>query len=446
MKIRTLLPLAVTVTAMAATALAGRPAPDVKCRVGVDRPVLPVPGDTAQTAVIKVILDGPVVPTESDRSPVNLGLVLDRSGSMSGSKIERAREAAREAVRRLTERDIVSLVVYDHEVDAVVPAQRAGLTEWIEAQINGIHARGNTALFSGVSQSAAELRKHVSEPFIHRMILLSDGLANVGPSQPADLTRLGAALVKEGISVSTIGVGTDFNEDLMTGLAQASDGNHYFIESSRDLPRIFAQELGDVLSVIATKIVVRIECPKGVRPLRVIGREAQIRGQVVEIQMNQLYGGQEKFGLLEVQVDDGRDGEVVELARVTCRYERAADQSRGSTGGRVEARFSGDMEEVRENADPVIAKNVLHNRMAEARDQALDLYKAGDHRQAAGLLQVTYEELSTMNSALGFEDNAREAGKLREDASEFAAQEIDARDSKSIRSESYRVRNQQLAY
>ena len=102
MKIRTLLPLAVTVTAMAATALAGRPAPDVKCRVGVDRPVLPVPGDTAQTAVIKVILDGPVVPTESDRSPVNLGLVLDRSGSMSGSKIERAREAAREAVRRLT--------------------------------------------------------------------------------------------------------------------------------------------------------------------------------------------------------------------------------------------------------------------------------------------------------------------------------------------------------
>ena len=101
------------------------------------------------------------------------------------------------------------------------------------------------------------------------MILLFDGLANVGPSSPADLGRLGKAFLKEGISVTTVGVGNDFNEDLMTQLSQTSDGNHYFVETSSDLPRIFAQELGDVLSVVARKVVVEIECPEGIRPIRI---------------------------------------------------------------------------------------------------------------------------------------------------------------------------------
>lgn len=93
----------------------------------------------------------------------------------------------------------------------------------------------------------------------------------------------GAALIKEGISVTTIGVGTDYNEDLMTRLSQRSDGNSYFVESSPDLPQIFRTELGDVLSVVARKVKVMIKCPDGVRPLNIIGREGRIREHSAEL-------------------------------------------------------------------------------------------------------------------------------------------------------------------
>ena len=281
--------------------------PQVICRVEIDRKVLPVNG--SQRGIVKVTLDAPPPPESKVRPAVNLAIVLDRSGSMTGDKLSKAKEAAIEALRRLSPEDIFSLVVYDHNVRTIVPAQSAGNVEWIEGRIRNIRSGGNTALFGGVSQGAAEVRKYIGSPYVHRVILLSDGLANVGPSTPDDLGRLGTALIKENISVTTVGVGTDYNEDLMTRLAQNSDGNSYFVESSYDLPRIFASELGDVLSVVAKKVQLRIDCPEGVRPIGIIGRQGRIRGRSVELYMNQLYGSQEKYALVEVEIAGGASGE-----------------------------------------------------------------------------------------------------------------------------------------
>src|SRR5690606_7337943 len=122
-------------------------------------------------------------------------------------------------------------------------------------------------------------RRHSEDRrFVNRVILLSDGLANVGPSSPEELGRLGTALVRDGISVTTIGLGLGFNEDLMTRLARCSDGNTYFVEHSGDLPGIFASELGDVLNVVARQVTIEIEFPSGVRPLNFVGRDGMIRG------------------------------------------------------------------------------------------------------------------------------------------------------------------------
>ena len=305
--------------------------PLVECDLSLDRTILPA--GLAQKMVIKVNLDVPVIPVEVSRPPVNLTLVLDRSGSMSGNKIAKAREAAIAALRSLSPQDLFSLVIYDHNVQTLVPPQSTANSEWIESRIHSIGAGGNTALFGAVSQGAAEVRKNLYDRYVHRIVLLSDGLANVGPSSPADLARLGAALIKEGISVTTIGIGTDFNEDLMTQLAERSDGNHYFVESSRDLPRIFAAELGDVLSVAARKVIIEIDCPDGVRPLRIIGREGRIRNNRVEVHLNQLYAGQEKYVLIEVMVEAGREDELKTIADARCAYENALTNTQETPGG-----------------------------------------------------------------------------------------------------------------
>ncbi|MEZ4599711.1 MAG: VWA domain-containing protein [Syntrophotaleaceae bacterium] len=440
---RILLPF-VAILLLFASATFAAQAPLVQCEARLDRPVLLA--GSSQRAVIKIALTAPQTPRTGHRPPVNLALVLDRSGSMAGTKIEKAREAAIEALHRLDRRDLFSLVTYDHEVETLVPSAPANHSEAIEARIRGILPGGNTALFGAVSQGAAEVRKNGEFPFVHRVILLSDGLANVGPSRPDDLARLGAALLKENISVTTIGVGNDFNEDLMTRLAERSDGNTYFVESSLDLPRIFAAELGDVLSVVARRVTIEIKCAENVRPLRIIGRDGRIQDRQVEIRMNQLYGGQEKYALVEVQIPSGQDGKTIELGEVSCRYENALTSSTERSAALAQAVFSSEREKVRQAVSREVQEAVVENEMALVRDKALTLYNEGQKDQAASILRESGKALQTENAELGFADLADEAGQLEQEAGEFETDALDQVRKKEIRSESYKVRSQQKPY
>ena len=166
----------------------------------------------------------------------------------------------------------------------------------------------------------------------------------MGPSKPEDLIRLGRALVKEDISVSTVGLGKGYSEDLMTGIAREGQGNLYFAETSGELPGIFDAEIGDALNVVADKARIRIELEMGIRPLRLIGRQGVIRGNEVEVEIKQLYGGQEKFALLEVEVPAGKAKEK-NLAHVVVEMEAARDGAAFSWKVSVGCSFSEKREE-----------------------------------------------------------------------------------------------------
>lgn len=416
----------------------------VKCGIALDREAFPA--GSSQKAVMKISLNAPEISVERERPPVNLALVIDKSGSMTGDKIEKAKQAAIESLRRLTGNDVFSVITYDTEVKTLIPAQKAGRTENVEALIRSISANGNTALFGAVSQGAAEVRKNITRPYVHRIILLSDGLANVGPSAPADLGRLGAALLKEGISVTTMGVGSAFNEDLMTLLAEKSDGNHYFVESGADLPHIFAAELGDVLSVAARKIVIEIECPDGVRPIQILGREGRIKNSRVEVYMNQLYGGQEKYVLVEVQMPSSLPGQRLEIANVACSYENALTDRSETSRGSAFARFTKSSGESIATVNKEVQSDWTNNYMAVTRDQALDLYNAGKEKDAAEELRKRSQEIQEKNKALGLDDLAQEAQVLEEEAGDFEKKGLDSNRKKSIRSGSYIIRQQQKSY
>src|SRR5208337_1493072 len=126
---------------------------------------------------------------------------------------------------------------------------------------------GSTALYAGVKMGADQLQEYFSSKRINRVILLSDGIANVGPSSPRQLCRLGNDLAERGISVTTIGVGDNYNEDVMAGLAEASDANYYYVQDTEKLPEIFAKELGELLTVAARDVRIEITCPDGVEPI-----------------------------------------------------------------------------------------------------------------------------------------------------------------------------------
>ena len=411
----------------------------VACTIELDRSLLAA--DTIQRAVMKLSLRAPEFASAKERPPVNLAVVLDHSGSMGGDKIERAKDAAIEALHRLGPRDLFSLVTFDHEVETVVPPQSAANTEWIEGRIRGIRSRGNTAIFAGVSQAAAEIRKNIEDRrYVPRILLLSDGMANVGPSTPEDLGRLGAALMKEGIAVSTIGVGSDYNEDLMTRLSQNSDGNAYFAVKSSDLSRIFSAELGDVLSVAARQVTIEISCADGVRPLRIIGRDGRIRGNTVELTLNQLYGGQEKYALVEVEIPAVRAGDERAIAVASCRYSDAVTQRDGSTSGRLSARFTRDEKAVTTSVNVKVQSDVAVNMAAAAIDDAIALNDRGRKVEAAQKLQEESARLSRLAKDYNVPQAAAAARDL-EAKSVVLGGSLDSGSRKQMRTDSYQIRN-----
>ena len=167
-----------------------------------------------QTVWIRVGLKGARLDAGKKRPAANVAIVLDKSGSMNGEKMNQARAAAIDAVRMLNKDDIVSVVTYDSTVNVLVPATKLSEPEQVISKIRGIKSGGNTALFAGVSKGAAEVRKFLDRKRVNRVILLSDGLANIGPSSPGELGNLGKSLQKENISVSTLGLGPVSNTHL----------------------------------------------------------------------------------------------------------------------------------------------------------------------------------------------------------------------------------------
>ncbi len=414
----------------------------VRLKLELDRPVLPV--DSRETVIVKVGLDG-VRPRGVRRSPVNLALVIDKSGSMSGEKIARAREAALEAVRRLSPDDLVSLVVYDNGVRVLVPSRRVGNGEQLAAAIEGIDANGGTNLHGGVVAGADELRKNIEGAFTHRVLLLSDGLANVGPQTPEALGSLGARLVREGVSVTTIGLGLDFNEDLMTRLARRSDGNTYFVADGRDLPRIFNEELGDVLGIVARRVVIELDFPEGARPVRIVGREGRVENDRVVVELNQLYGGQEKFALVEVEVEPAPKTKSRRVATARVRYEDAATARAANQEAVVTATFSSRSDEIVSAANHRVQADYAANRLAEARDEAVALVDAGRKEEAAGRLRQVGSSLGEMGVVFGNADVAAVAAPAAVEAAKIESDGMSNAERKGYRAKAQQTYNQQRA-
>lgn len=290
----------------------------VKLSAEVSHPL--VSADQRNTVYLKVSLEGLSLPDQGERPPLNLALVIDRSGSMQGERIRRAKEAAILAVEMLGDDDIVSIIAYDTHAQVIVPATKARSKASILQAIRAIRPLNSTALHAGVTLGASETEKFLSKERVNRVVLLSDGIANVGPSSPSALAALGRELVARGLSVSTIGLGLGYNEDLMSQLASAADGNHVFVESPDQLASIMGMELGDALAAVIKDAELELTFAEGVRPVRALGREATFKGQQVSGRLGTIGAKQTRYLLIEAEVNPLKLDMVRELAQVKARF------------------------------------------------------------------------------------------------------------------------------
>jgi Ca-activated chloride channel family protein len=394
-----------------------------------------------QEVVIKIDLSAIAGRQKVRRTPLNLAVVLDKSGSMTGAKLEKTKQAAMQLVDRLAPNDIFSLVIFSDAARVLVPAQKVEDKEALKEKIENIQAGGSTALYAGVKMGADQIQEYFSNKRINRVILLSDGLANVGPSTPRDLRRLGGDLAERGISVTTIGVGDDYNEDLMAGLAEASDANYYYVKDTEKLPEIFAKELGEMLAVAARDVRIEIICPDGVKPLGFIGRAEKFENQKTTVNLSQFTTGQDRYIFLRCLVN----GNKPEVARVNVNYkDELADGSEQSASGVARINFTDDKKLSDKSLNGAVNAEKELILTAVAKDAAMEQADAGNYKLAAQTLSAQNAALSRAyaDAPAAVQIQIRqETNYLSDFGGQLDAGSYNGASRKTMQSQSYNTRN-----
>lgn len=279
-------------------------------------------------SLVEVILSFKGETTSSaTRRPLNLSLVIDRSGSMAGQPLRHAISAAQKLVEQLTPEDYLSVVIYDDTADTIVPSQQVSDRQAIKSIIGRIRAGGCTNLSGGWLLGCDLVKSRQSVEYLNRVLLLTDGQANSGIVDPQILINTARQQAEQGIITTTLGFGSYFNEDLLIGMANAGNGNFYFIQSPDDAADVFRIELESLLAVAAQNLTVTLQPEKGVEIGQILNNyRTSIDGNNLEIYLGDVYETEPKLLAVELNVTATQLG-ATNIANIAYKYQVVANGS-----------------------------------------------------------------------------------------------------------------------
>lgn len=346
-----------------------------------------VAANTEQTIDVLVRVVPPAVSADSGERPkLNIGIALDRSGSMGGRKIAEAREAAKYCIDELLPTDRFSAVIFDDHVDVLFTNQSATNKEMLKRGIERIEARGSTALHQGWVQAGLQVSERLSGGGIDRVLLITDGQANVGETRTDRLVQQAKDLAERGISTSTIGIGQGFNEDLLVPMAEAGQGNAWYVEEPQDMVRIFETELKGLVAQVGHTVTLGITPSPGAAVVDLLNDfETDASGQYV---LPNLRAGSPLDVLVRLKISAGKVGEALPAAIFELRYTEQATQKPMTVTAEAEVAYdtAAAVAELRTNDQVLTAVTLLTN--ARARKEAMEYLDEGEFDDAASILRM----------------------------------------------------------
>jgi Ca-activated chloride channel family protein len=334
-----------------------------------------------------------------ERTPVNLVLVIDRSGSMGDrGKIEYAREAAKQIIAGLNKEDRLAIVAYSTEVELLYPIQLLTDKDRAASVVSALYPTDSTNLSGGLVRGIEQLGSVKRDGYVNRVILLSDGLANAGITDIGELGRIASSASEKGIHITTMGLGVDYDENLMMSLAEHGAGNYYFIESPTQLTGIFRKEFGQIAATVAKDPVIRIGLAPGVTLEEVYGYTwTQTPDGVTEIKLGDFFGGQERDILVKLKVPAGKEGQN-DLGKAELEFKDLLDDEKPSgLVTRLSYEVTDDADKVAANENKDVSARWISVDASGAYYQATTAYEQGDRASAISKLKSAYQNISNLN-------------------------------------------------
>lgn len=358
------------------------------------------------------------------RAPINVTLVLDRSGSMAGAPLEAAKAAATRFASFLSADDRLAVVAFDDQVETIFGPAAAGGGQAVEA-IARVYARGSTNLSGGWLKGRMLVEQGQVEG-TNRVVLLTDGQANAGIVDPARLEGLARNGAARRTSTTCIGFGRDYNEDLLEAIARAGGGNYWFVESDDQMAAIFDTEIEGLVALAAqnVELEVRLGHPRvaGVSFLQSLPVRQTADGW--RVALHDLYATSPKaLGLVFHVEDVGALGKVVlGEVRVEADVVRESGIEHRTTVMPVIANLDGE-----DRVEPVVEQTFLRFQAARAREEAVRRADEGDFDAAAARLS---EAADALGSCAPTPALVEEIDDLRAEAARLAERRYDAADRK----------------
>jgi Ca-activated chloride channel family protein len=360
------------------------------------------------------------------RQPLNVSFVFDHSGSMYGDKIDYTRVAAEHFIDELGAQDLFSLIAFDSQVATTIAPAFAVDKEAMKLKVEGLEPGSATNIDGGLDAGYRAVRSNYNPNTINRVVLMTDGEANVGITDPETLAQRAAAQAADGVTTSTIGVGLDFNQDFLKQVADAGKGSFYYANSREAALNAFVGEVQALQRIVAKGVKLDIELADGVKLVQVYGHTAKTAGQSLNVDSNDLITGQSKVILLELDVPPGTAGMDQALATVAVDFDDVPFGGHKTARAVASVTYSDDAAAIKAGTDGKVASSVIVLQAASQLLRVADLLSNGQAQQAKDELANQYEIVGTKATELADDDLKNEAADIKQYLDRIGKEDADA--------------------
>lgn len=338
-------------------------------------------------AILQIGFTTPEVSERTDLRPLNLSLVIDKSGSMAAEdKMSRVKESLRAMIEGLNPDDLVSIVAFDSEAFVLSPAAPVGDRRELRRAIDSLHPDGSTNLNAGLMLGYREALKNYENGATNRVILLTDGIANVGETNPAQIAAKSVEFNRRGIDLSTIGLGIELDQELLRTLAKSGRGLFHFVADTQQIQKVFVNEVQSLMSPVARRVELTVDYNANLQLEKIYGYNPRRRARGVTIPLDDMNNGLTQVVLMRFNRAGVFDRERTASVKVRLSYydlkqkrivENVQEISLRTDGGRSGNAMLADLE---------VKKNYTIAALAESLKEMKFVAERGDYRRAAAIL------------------------------------------------------------